>query len=163
MPAFLSAIAAMDKNRVIGRDNQLPWHLPADLAHFKALTTGHPILMGRKTHESIGRPLPNRHNIVLTRNLGYESTGVTVVHSLNEAIAACPSDHEIFIIGGADLYRLALPQVQRLYLTLIDHAFTGDTHFPALAPGEWTEISRERHEPDEKNAYAYTFVRLDRR
>jgi dihydrofolate reductase len=163
MPALLSAIAAMDKNRVIGRNNQLPWHLPADLAHFKAITTGHPILMGRKTHESIGRPLPNRHNIVLTRNLGYEAAGVTVVHSLDEAMAACPSDDEIFIIGGADLYHLALPRVQRLYLTLIDHAFTGDTYFPDWVPSEWQEVSRETHQPDEKNAYGYTFVTLNRK
>jgi dihydrofolate reductase len=162
MPARLSAIAAMDKNRLIGKDNQLPWHLPADLAHFKAITTGHPILMGRKTHESIGRPLPNRHNIVLTRDLSYEAEGITIVHSLDEALAACPDDDEIFIIGGAEIYRLALPRLQRLYLTFIDHAFTGDVYFPAWAANEWQEISREAHEADEKNAYGYAFVTLER-
>lgn len=162
MPARLSAIAAMDQNRVIGLNNALPWHLPADLAHFKAITTGHPILMGRKTHESIGRPLPNRTNIVLTRDPHYTAAGVVVVHSLDEAIAACPADEEIFIIGGAELYALALPKISRLYLTLIDHAFPGDTTFPPLPETEWQAISRETHAPDEKNAYGFAFVTLER-
>lgn len=162
MPALLSAIAAMDKNRVIGQNNALPWHLPADLAHFKTLTTGHPILMGRKTHESIGRPLPNRTNIVLTRDQHYTAAGVVIVHSLDEAIAACSSDEEIFIIGGAEIYALALPRLSRLYLTLIDHAFPGDTQFPALNTHEWRETHRETHTPDEKNAYGYAFVQLER-
>lgn len=162
MPPQLAAIAAMDRNRLIGRENQLPWHLPADLAHFKAITTGYPILMGRKTHESIGRPLPNRTNIVLTRDKNYQAEGVITVHSLEEAQSYCQAYPEIFIIGGAEIYRLAMPKLHRLYLTLIDHAFQGDAYFPEWSASEWREVSRETHEPDEKNAYAYTFLTLER-
>lgn len=162
MPPTLSAIAAMDKNHLIGKNNQLPWHLPADLAHFKAITTGHPILMGRKTHESIGRPLPNRTNIVLTRDAHYQAEGVIVVHTLDEALASCPEAQELFIIGGAEIYQLAFPRLQKLYLTFIHQAFEGDTYFPAFSAKEWREISREDCPADEKNAYAYSFLLLER-
>ena len=155
----ISAIAAMADNRIIGKNNQLPWHLPADLKHFKALTTGHPILMGRKTFESIGRPLPNRVNIILTRNPNYTATGCIIVTSIEAALNA---HNELFVIGGADVYRECLPHVQHLYLTIVHHHFDGDTYFPELNMHEWQESSRIRHEPDAENAYAYSFITLQR-
>jgi len=162
---IISAIAAMAENRIIGKNNQLPWHLPADLKHFKAVTTGHPILMGRKTYDSIGRPLPNRTNIILTRNPSVDIPGCKVVTSIQEAIQLASNENvqELFIIGGAEVYRQLLPQIQRLYLTIVHQNFDGDAFFPELDAKEWREVSRERHEPDEKNAYAYSFVRLERR
>src|SRR5262245_46555747 len=129
----ISAIVAMSENRVIGANNQLPWHLPADLAHFKAITTGHAIVMGRKTFESIGRPLPNRLNIILTRDPHYSANGCRVASSFPEALAIAGADvPEIFIIGGAEIYQQLLPHIDRLYITLIQHAFNGDTYFPEL-------------------------------
>lgn len=151
----------MDRNRAIGRDNQLPWHLPADLKHFKTLTMGHHMIMGRKTFDSIGRPLPGRVSIVITRNPEYWRPDVVIVYSLSEALKAAPQDDEVFIIGGADVFREALPIADRLYLTLIDHVFEGDTFLPELG-SDWREISREDHEPDEKNLYRYSFRTLER-
>lgn len=160
----LAAIAAMDENRVIGANNQLPWHLPADLQHFKALTTGHPILMGRKTYESIGRPLPNRLNIIMTRDTNYQAAGCEVVHSITAALVVAKEQQakEIFIIGGAEIYQQLMPHTQRIYLTIVHHAFTGDTFFPAIDMSIWQEIQRERHEADTNNLYAYTFITLDK-
>lgn len=157
----LSLIVAMDRNRVIGRNNQLPWHLPADLKHFKTLTMGHTMIMGRKTFDSIGRPLPGRVSIVITRNRAYAPADVVVVYSLDEALAAAPHDDEVFIIGGADVFREALPIAHRLYLTVIDHDFDGDTFLPEIGSG-WREVSREDHEPDAKNLYRYSFRTLER-
>lgn len=162
MPPKLSAIVAMGENRVIGKNNQLPWHLPADLSHFKAITTGHVILMGRKTHESIGRPLPNRTNVVLTRDTHYQAPGVTVVHDLQEALARFPQEQEIFIIGGAEIYHLALPLLHTLYLTRVHTTLDGDTFFPAWKEDEWQEVSREDHQADPANAHDYSFVTLQR-
>lgn len=161
----LVAIAAMDENRVIGKDNQLPWRLPADLQHFKALTTGHPILMGRKTYESIGRPLPHRLNIVMTRDQNYSAAGCEVVTSVAAALtlATQQQSKEIFIIGGAEIYQQLLPEIERIYLTIVHHQFAGDVFFPALDQEEWRETVRERHEPDTQNAYAYSFLTLDRK
>jgi dihydrofolate reductase len=160
----VSAIAAMSENNVIGKDNKLPWHMPADLKHFKTLTTGHAILMGRKTYESIGRPLPNRLNIVLTGNPHFEAQGCVVVRSLDAGleIAAEQENEEVFIIGGAEVYRQLLPKIERLYLTVIHHVFDGDAHFPTLNTQEWREISNDKHQPDEQNAFAYSFVTLER-
>lgn len=160
---MLAAIAAMDENRVIGKANQLPWHLPADLKHFKEITSGHTILMGRKTYESIGRPLPNRRNIVMTRDAHYQAPGCEVVTSLQAALDLTMPDEQIFIIGGAEIYHQTLPQVQRLYLTIIHDEFVGDTYFPDLDKQAWQELSKEKHEPDEKNAHAYTFLTLERK
>ncbi len=159
----LSAIAAMAEDRVIGKDNQMPWHLPADLKHFKAITTGHPVLMGRKTYESIGKPLPNRTNIILTRDTTYSAPDCLVVTSAESALNMAHEQemNEIFVIGGAEIYRQLMPKIQRLYLTLIHHKFAGDTFFPELA-GEWREISRENHSADDKNAYDYSFVVMER-
>lgn len=159
---ILSAIAAMSENRVIGIENQLPWHLPADLKHFKTLTTGHPILMGRKTYESIGRPLPNRTNIIITRNADFTAPGCVVVTSIEDAItrAAEENAQEIFIIGGAEVYKQLLPHVQRIYLTIVHEQFAGDAFFPELDLKEWKEVERETHAADENNAYSYSFITL---
>ena len=146
MKTIVSIIAAMaDDQRVIGISNTLPWHLPEDLKHFRKMTTGHPILMGRKTYESIGRPLPKRENIVITRNANYQALGCVVKHSLEEAIAHCTGRDEIFIIGGAELYKQAIPLADRMYLTEIiiqppDRflvTFEGDAYFPEFSTSDW--------------------------
>jgi dihydrofolate reductase len=142
----LSLIAAVARNGTIGQDNALPWHLPQDLRRFKTLTLGHPIVMGRKTFESIGRPLPGRRNIVVTRNAGVAIVGCETAGSFDAAVASCADTAgEIFVIGGAQLYALALPHAQRLYLTEIATDFSGDARFPDFDRGGWTEISREHH------------------
>jgi dihydrofolate reductase len=155
---MLSLIVAVAENGVIGGGNQLLWKLPADLKRFKETTSGHAIIMGRKTYESIGRPLPNRRNIVVTRqDLNIE--GVEVVHSLEEAIAKVSEDAEAFIIGGAELYRQALPFVDRIYLTAVHQSFDGDVYFPELG-SEWKEIAKEEGVLDEKNLIPHTFLIL---
>lgn len=160
----LSAIAALSENRVIGLNNQMPWHLPADLKHFRTITSGHPILMGRKTFESIGRPLPNRTNIILTRDTHYQAEGCIVINNPDDALTLVNNinQSEIFIIGGAEIYQLLLPKVTRLYLTEIHHQFQGDTFFPELDKTAWREVSRETHAADELNAYTYSFIVLER-
>ncbi len=159
---LISAIFAMSENRVIGKNNQLPWHLPADLTHFKTITMGKPILMGRKTYESIGKPLPGRCNIVITREKGYHALGCIVVHSIEKALEAAHESNEIFIIGGALLYQAMLPLTQRLYMTLIHQPFEGDTFFPELNKKEWLEIERIDHPKEAENGYSYSFVMLER-
>ena len=160
----ISAILAMSENHVIGDDNQLPWHLPADLRHFKTITSGHPILMGRKTHESIGRPLPNRTNIVITRNHAYHADGCLVVKSIDEAIEEAKKlqQNEIFIIGGAEVYKQLLPHIECIYLTIVHEIFEGDAFFPELDMNEWKELSREFHDADDENDYDYSFVQMER-
>jgi len=157
----ISYVVAIDRKRVIGHNNALPWYLPADLQFFKRTTMGGTMLMGRRTWESIGRPLPGRVSIVMTRNPDYRAEGVKVVHSLNEAIRAAGDAPELFVIGGASLFVDMLPMADRIYLTRIDHEFQGDTWFPEIGP-QWREVSRESHLPDEKNRYSYTFVTLER-
>jgi dihydrofolate reductase len=158
----LSLICAMANNRVIGLNNQMPWHLPADLKHFKNTTMGKPIVMGRKTFESIGRPLPGRRNVVVTRNADYKPDGVDVVASLEQAFALLQDADEIMITGGGNIYQQTLELADRLYLTLIDLDTEGDAFFPAYQHLAWQEKSREAHQPDDKNPYAYVFVVLDR-
>jgi len=158
----LSLIVAVDENNGIGKDNKLPWHLPADLKHFKALTTGHPIIMGRKTFESIGKALPNRRNIVISRQTDYVAEGVSVVSSLDEAFRICKTDDESFVIGGAEIFKYALPLANILYLTVIHHEFNADTFFPEINKENWIEAESTTHEPDEKNIYAYTFIKYVR-
>jgi dihydrofolate reductase len=158
----ISLIAAMDRKRVIGRGNQLPWHLPADLKHFKALTMGKPILMGRKTYASIGKPLPGRVNIILTHDENFQAEGCIVAHSLAEAHSTAGKIEELMVIGGSQLFEQALPLAKCMYLTFIDSDIPGDTFFPAWDSTEWQEISREHHPADEKNAYAMAFVTLAR-
>lgn len=160
----LSAIAAMAENRTIGNKNQLPWHLPADLKHFKTVTSGHPVLMGRKTYDSIGRPLPNRTNIILTRDSHFKAPECVVVSSTDEALsqAKAVGADEIFVIGGATIYRQLMPEIKKLYLTIVHHKFLGDAHFPEFDESEWKEVSRETHEPDSNNPYSYSFILLER-
>lgn len=158
----IAAIVAMAENRVIGVNNQLPWHLPADLRHFKELTTGHAILMGRKTHQSIGRPLPNRLNLIMSRDSSYKADGCITVSTLDEALTeAIKHGHtQLFVIGGAEIYQLLMPQVNQLYLTIVHQNVNGDALFPVLDQQQWEEVERVRHEPDEKNAIAYSFVTM---
>jgi dihydrofolate reductase len=155
MPA-ITLVVAYTRNRVIGRDNQMPWHLPGDLAHFKRTTLGRPILMGRKTWESIGRPLPGRQNIVITRNASYDAVGATVVGSLDAALTAAANADEIFVIGGAEIFKDALGRASRLVATEIDADIDGDTWFPALPGNEWKEIERLPQPAD--NGLSYSFV-----
>lgn len=140
---IVSLIVAMARNRVIGRDNKLPWHIPADLRRFRDLTLGHTIVMGRKTYEGIGTPLPGRQTIIVTRQEGYAPPGCVVVHSLEEALAAAGSADEVFICGGGELYAEALPLAERIYLTMVELDVEGDTLFPEIPAGEFVETSRE--------------------
>lgn len=160
---LISFIVAMDRNRLIGRDNALPWHLPADLAHFKSVTLGKPIVMGRKTYASIGRPLPGRHNIVISRNQHFSAPGCTVVTSIDAALLAAGDVEEVVVIGGAQLYNELLPRAQRIYLTRIDAAFDGDAWFTELDALVWQELERSDQAQDERNAYNYSFITLERR
>ena len=162
---MISMIAAMAHDRVIGLDNQMPWHLPADLAHFKRVTLGKPVLMGRKTFESIGRPLPGRRNLVISRNPDYRADGVEVIDSVAAALALLADSDvaELMVIGGGHLYGQLLPRAERLYLTRIDLAVEGDTRFPAFDEGDWSCIERELHQPDEKNPHPYCFETWQRR
>jgi dihydrofolate reductase len=160
-PVQISLIAAMANHRVIGKNNQLPWHLPADLQHFKALTLNKPVVMGRKTYASIGKPLPQRTNIVLTSDLDYQAPGCEVVHSLDEVSERTSGFEEVFIIGGASVYRAYFPLAHRLYLTIIHADFDGDAFFPDFDASKWRLISQKDCFPDEKNRYAYSFLLLE--
>ncbi|QHJ12920.1 Dihydrofolate reductase type 3 [Paraglaciecola mesophila] len=170
--AKIAMIAAMANERVIGLNNQMPWHMPADLKHFKRVTLGKPIIMGRKTYESIGRALPGRLNIVITGDQGYQLSDASVVHSCEQAINLATSHmqkegvaeqkQEIMVIGGGTVYQHFLPHANRLYLTFIDLDTPGDTYFPDYADDVWQEIESESSEPDEKNPHAYRFVTLAR-
>ncbi len=161
----VSLIAAVADDGVIGRDGRLPWHLPADLAHFKRLTTGHHVIMGRRTHDSIGRPLPARTNLVLSRDPGHRAQGCTVVASLEGALAhaRAAGESEAFVIGGAEVYAAALPLADRIYLTRVAARVPGDARFPGLDATRWVESSREERAADERNAHDLAFVVLDRR
>lgn len=159
----LSLIAALAKNRVIGIENRLPWKLPEDLAHFKELTLGHPILMGRKTFESLGRPLPGRRNIVITRNADYQPTGCEIATSIPAAIDLCTKAQEVFFIGGAELYKQVLPLVDRLYLTEVQIEAQGDAWFPAFDSSAFREISREAHTGEKGDPLRFDFVVYERK
>lgn len=153
----------MDRNRVIGdKNNALPWYLPADLKRFRSVTLGKPIIMGRKTHESIGRPLPERKNIIITRNENFEAPECIVVHSAKDAIKAAGGAPEIMVIGGAEIFAQFLPLAKKLYFTLVDEEFSGTIYFPPWNQEEWKETFREEHDSDEKNPYSYTFVTLEK-
>ncbi len=158
----ITLIAAMANDRVIGVNNTLPWNLPADMKHFKAQTMGKPILMGRKTYDSIGRPLPGRHNIVVSRNSGLQLEGCSVVSSVDAALEVAGEVAEVMVMGGASFYEQLLPRADRLVLTLIDLEVEGDAWFPALEEAEWREVNREEHQADEKNRWAYTFIEFER-
>lgn len=158
----IAIIAAVSSNRAIGAGNRLPWHLPADLQRFKALTMGKPILMGRKTHESIGRALPGRLNIVLTHERAYAAEGCVLAHGWEEALAAAEGAAELMVIGGASLYAHFLPLAQRLYLTLIHKAFAGDVYFPPVDESAWREVFREDARRGESLDFDYSFKVMDR-
>nr|WP_238551162.1 type 3 dihydrofolate reductase [Gilliamella apicola] len=165
---MLSVIVAMAHNRVIGLNNQMPWHLPADLAWFKKNTLNKPVIMGRKTFESIGRPLPNRHNIVISRQIeptDNKISNVSWVKSIDEAISLAQAQQpdEVFIIGGGNIYQQVLPLIDRLYLTHIDAELQGDTYFPDYLPEQWQVIYQQDHQADEKNSYPYQFQILQRK
>lgn len=161
----ISIIVAASENNVIGIENRLPWNLPADLQFFKNTTWGFPIIMGRKTFESMGRPLKGRQNIVITRQQGYHHAGITVVPSIEAAIKAAEEQdvNEIFITGGTEIFLQAFPLVNRIYLTRVHANIEGDAFFPAISPADWTLAHSEPHAADEKHAYAYTFERWERK
>lgn len=165
----LALIWAMSNNRTIGRNNALPWHLPEDMKYFKRVTMGKPIIMGRKTWESIGRPLPGRTNIVITRDRNFHADGIKIVHTLDEAIALAEKisfidgAEEVVVIGGAEIYALSLPKADRLYMTQVHADVEGDAHFPEFNINEWREIARENHNSSETNPYPYSFLILERK
>lgn len=160
-----SIIVAKADNDVIGKDNKLIWHMPADLKHFKNTTMGHYIIMGRKTFESQKKPLPGRTSIVVTRNKNYQAEGCIIVYTLQDAlkIAQKNKQEEVFILGGAEIYEIALPYTDKIYLTEIKSSFEGDTFFPRIDPQEWEEIKRNEFPADEKNPYPYVFIELIRK
>lgn len=158
----LSLIAAMDENRLIGSNNKLPWHLPADLAFFKHTTLGKPIIMGRKTFESIGKALPGRRNIVITRDAEFSAEACEVAHSIEAAMSLTYNHDEVMLIGGASLYEQSIAQATRLYITQIHHSFEGDTWFPELKVNDWKVDNREDFDADHSNVYAYSFIKFVR-
>jgi len=163
----LALIVAAARNRAIGLNNKMPWHLPEDLKYFKRVTMGKPVIMGRNTFESIGRPLPGRPNIVISRNADYKADGITLVGSLDAALQAAarllpPGVDEVMVIGGAQIYAQALPQATRLYLTEVDAEPEADAFFPAIDSAEWSEVERESYAACERNPYAYSFVVLEK-
>ncbi|HET7577772.1 MAG TPA: dihydrofolate reductase [Bacillales bacterium] len=160
---MISFLLAMGKNRVIGKDNGMPWHLPADLAFFKKKTMGNTIVMGRKTHESIGKALPGRKNVVVTRDTNYEAEGCTVVHSVDEARELFGNDDEVFVIGGTKLFNTFFSYADRLYVTYINEEFEGDTFFPEIDDTKWKRTSVEQGVKNEKNPYEYSFIVYDRK
>jgi dihydrofolate reductase len=157
----ISFVVAVAENGVIGRNNALPWRLPGDLKHFKEVTLGRPVLMGRKTWDSIGRPLPGRHNIVVSRRAGLGIEGCTVVTTVDQALELTHNDAEIMVIGGAEIFNLLLPNAARVYLTRVHANVAGDVYLPELGDS-WVERSREYHKADERHEYAYSFVLLER-
>ncbi|HAP00628.1 MAG TPA: hypothetical protein DCQ93_01770 [Bacteroidetes bacterium] len=161
---IVSMIVAAAQNDVIGKDNKLPWHLPGDMKYFKRMTSGHCVIMGRKTYEALGKPLPNRTNIIITRQEDFAVEGCWVVNDLQHAIdvANNANEEECFIIGGGDIFIQAIVWADRIYLTRIHQSFEGDTLFPALNLVDWKEVSNEKHLPDEKNKYAYSFLVYER-
>lgn len=165
MKPTISIIVAKAKNDVIGKDNKMPWHLPADLKHFKNLTYGHHIIMGRKTFESIGKPLPGRTSIIITtqKDLTYDFDNVKIVHSFDEALNESFDEKEVFVTGGSMIYQIALPVADKIYMTLIDAEPEGDTYFPELEMDYWDITQQEEHEANEKNPHNYKFLTLERK
>jgi len=158
---IVSIIVAIGENNAIGKNNQLLWHMPNDLKHFKEITSGRTIIMGRKTFDSVGKPLPKRRNIVVTRQ-DISIPGCEVVKSIEDGLMLCKGEDEVFIGGGAEIYRQAMHLTDRIYLTVIHKSFDADTFFPVIDKQEWKEILREDNQPDEKNAYPYSFLTLER-
>lgn len=158
----ITIIVATDQHNGIGANNQLMWHLPADLKFFKQTTTGHTIIMGRKTYDSIGKPLPNRQNMVVSRQKNLKIAGVQVFNAMADALTACKNEEEVFIIGGAEMYKLALPFANKIYLTKVNGIFNADVYFPEIVANEWKETSQIFYPKDDKNAFDFTLITLDR-
>jgi dihydrofolate reductase len=158
----VSIVVAISENHVIGKDNKLLWHMPNDLKHFKEITTGHTVIMGRKTYESVGKPLPKRRNIIITRQ-AITIEGCEVVNSIEAALALCAGEQEVFIVGGAEIYKQAMRLTDRIYLTIIHKEFEGDSFFPEINNEEWKSVAREDHQPDEKNPLPYSFITYESR
>ena len=160
---IISLIVAMDRRGVIGAEGALPWRLSGDLRNFKSITMGKPLIMGRKTHESIGRPLPGRQNIVLTRQEGYTAEGCTIVHDLEDALAACAGFEEVMVMGGAALYEQFLPRAGRIYLTRVQAEVEGDTRFPPFDESAWNQVEHQDRQADAHNEYPCSFLLLERK
>jgi dihydrofolate reductase len=157
----ISIVVAIAENNAIGMHNQLLWHLPADLKHFKQITSHHSIIIGRKTFDSVGKPLPNRRNIIVTRQ-DITIEGCEVVKSIDEAIALCKGENEVFIVGGAEIYKQAMDKTDKIYLTIVHKTFDADAYFPEIDHQKWKETEREDHQADEKNKIPYSFITLER-
>lgn len=157
----ISIVVAIAENHAIGKDNKLLWHLPNDLKHFKEITSGHTVIMGRKTYDSVGRPLPNRRNIIITRQ-PIEIEGCEVVNSVEAALALCAGTPEVFIVGGAEIYKQVMHLTDKIFLTIVHANIEGDTYFPEIEPAIWKETQRQDHEANEKNALPYSFITLER-
>lgn len=162
MSTKIILIVAAAENNAIGKDNQMPWHLPNDFKYFKQQTLNHSVVMGRKTFESIGKPLPERRNIVITRNHDWKTEDVDVANSLEEVLTYCRDEREVFIIGGAEIYKQALPLASKVLLTRVHTSINGDAYFPSLDSNEWKLVSSEQHESDERHAFDYTFEMYER-
>ena len=160
---MISIIVAVASNGVIGDKNSLLWHIREDMVHFRTTTSGHPVIMGRKTYDSIGRPLPKRTNVVITRDANLTIEGCAVVHSLEEAVSMFDSAEEVFVIGGAQIYAQALPLADRIYLTVVGKEYEGDTSFPAFDYSQWTELSKEDYARGEEYEYPFSFITLERK
>lgn len=160
---IVSMMVAIAEDYGIGKDNQLLWHLPADLKHFKETTSGHTVIMGRKTFDSVGKPLPKRRNIVITRNADLKIEGAEVVNDLDSALSLCDENEEVMIVGGAEIYKMAMPKADKIYLTVVKGTFEADTFFPTINMDLWEETDIRTFEPDEKNAWGYTFSTLIRK
>jgi dihydrofolate reductase len=160
---MITLVVALGRNREIGKDNQLLWHMPKDLQHFKDITSGHPIVMGRKTYESIGKPLPNRTNIVVSRKQNWFEEGILIVGSLKEALKfAKKIDDEVMVIGGADIFKQTIEVADKLQVTLVDESFEADTFFPVINEKDWALVAEEKHEKDEKNSFNFSFQTYER-
>jgi len=160
---IISLIVAMDENRAIGYKNKLPWSLPSELKYFRQTTKGKPVIMGRKTHESIGRPMPERLNIIVTRDRNYKAGNCIVVNTREDAMKAAKGSSEIMVIGGAEIYKLFLPIANRLYITKVHGTFKGDTYFPEFNENEWVNVNEKLVEKDDENRYSYTIIVLERK
>ena len=159
----VTMVVAIGENNAIGKNNELLWYLPKDLRHFKTITSGHTVIMGRKTYESVGKPLPKRRNIIITRNTELTVDGVEVVHTIEDALELCKSDEEVFIIGGAEIYKMAMKHTDKIFLTVVHESFEADAFFPEIDRNLWVETAAEKHLPDEKNNLSFTFSTLERK
>ena len=160
---IVTIVVAIGENNAIGKNNELLWYLPKDLRHFKTITKGHTVIMGRKTFESVGKPLPNRRNIIITRNTDLAIEGTEVVHTLEDALELCKQGEEVFVIGGAEIYKIAMPHTDKIYLTVVHENFEADAFFPEIDHNLWLETASEKHLPDDKNNLSFTFSTLERK